>query len=92
MQNLELETVCTQLNIYSAESDYYFPSRPWERGFERGRRGGLKKMDKQSDQRQPLKKQGVQSEGKEGEERGEKRQGREGCGLEKLWSIVSPLL
>lgn len=49
-------------------------------------------MDKQSDQRQPLRKKGVQSEGKEGEERGEKRQGREGCGLEKLWSIVSLLL
>lgn len=55
-------------------------------------KAGLKKVDKQSDQKQPLRKKGVQSEGKEGEERGEKRQGKEGCGLEKLWSIVSPLL
>ena len=48
-------------------------------------------MDKQNDQRQPLRKKGVQSKGKR-DERGEKRQGREGCGLEKLWSIVSLLL
>lgn len=34
---------------------------------------GVKKMDKHSDQRQPLRRKGVQSEGKEGEERGEKR-------------------
>ena len=73
MQNLELNTVRTQLYTYSAESDYYFPSRPWERG--------LKKMDKQSDQRQPLRKKGVQSEGKEGEERGEKRRGKAGKGV-----------
>ncbi len=40
--------------------------------FEGGRRVA-EKMDKQSEQRQPLRKKGVQSEGKEGEERGEKR-------------------
>lgn len=56
------------------------------------RKAGLKKVDKQSDQKQPLRKKGVQSVGKEGEETGEERQGKEGCGLEKLWSIVSPLL
>lgn len=49
-------------------------------------------MVKQNDQKQPLRKKGVQSEGKEGEERGEKRQEKEGCGLEKLLSIVSLLL
>lgn len=91
MQNMDLENVYGPLNFHSSLSDYYIPSWPWERGLGEGKEG-LKRMDKQSDQKEPLRKKGVQSEGKEGEERGEKRQGKEGCGLEKLWSIVSPLL
>lgn len=80
MKNKELEAVCTS----TVQSQIIISPL--------GLRGGLRNMDKQSDQMQPLKKKGVQSEGKKGEERGEKRQEREGCGLEKLWSIVSLLL
>lgn len=58
----------------------------------RGDRGGVKKMDKQSDQRSSLRKKRVQSKGKEGDEREEKKQSKEGCGLEKLLNIVSSLL
>lgn len=49
-------------------------------------------MDKQSDQRPSLRKKRVQSKGKEGDEREEEKQSKEGCGLEKLLNIVSSLL
>lgn len=62
------------------------------RGDRGWRVGGVKKMDKQSDQRPSLRKKRVQSKGKEGDEREEKKQSKEGCGLEKLLNIVSSLL
>lgn len=70
----KLEAARTQL--HSLKSDYYFPPWPWERGSEGGRRGA-EKTNKQSEQRQPLRKKGVQSEGKGGE----KRSGKAGKGV-----------
>lgn len=75
---MELEVVCARLYVYSAVSDYYFPSWPWERGLGEGKEG-LKKMDKQSDQKRPLRKREFSLRGKRerrGERREEARQGR----------------
>lgn len=79
MQNMELEVVCARLYVYSAVSYYYFPSWPWERGLGEGKEG-LKKMDKQSDQKRPLRKREFSLRGKR-ERRGERRgKARKGVG------------
>lgn len=54
MHNIDLKIVYAQLCFHSSVSDYYIPSWPWETGLEDGK-AGLKKVDKQSDQKQPLR-------------------------------------
>lgn len=46
----ELEVVCVQVYVYSAVSGYYFPLWPGVGGLREGKEG-LRRMDKQNDQK-----------------------------------------